>query len=138
MVFILVLLGLSQELPEGAGKETVLKLCQDCHGLATVTMDNRTKDGWKKTIEKMNDRGLEGTDEQFTAVIDYLTKNFGRININKALAEEIAMGIGFPPEESAAIVKYREKNGDFKDWRDLKKVVDADRVEAKKDHIAVR
>src|SRR5258708_4175398 len=109
MVFLLVLFGLLQDLPEGAGKETVLKLCQDCHDLGTVTMDNRTKEGWTKIIEKMGDRGLEGTNAQFTTVIDYLTKNFGRININKALADEIAKGVGFSPEESEAIVKFREK-----------------------------
>ncbi len=136
MVFLLLIASLAQDLPDGPGKETVLKLCQDCHDLGVVTMDNRTREGWQKTLEKMAERGAEGTDEQFETIIAYLTKNFGRINVNKASAEE--MGVLFSPAEAAAIVEYREKNGDFKDWKELAKVVDAAKVEAKKNHIAVK
>ena len=137
MVFLLFM-ALSQDLPDGPGREIVLKLCQDCHDLGLVTMDNRTHEGWQKTVAKMGDRGADGTAEEFEAVISYLTKNFGRINVNKAAAAEIVAGIGFTDAEAAEIVKYREKNGDFKDWRDLKKVVDPANVDAKKDHIAVK
>ncbi len=140
MSILLLFASLAQELPEGPGKEVVLKICRDCHDLDTVTMDNRTKEGWKKTVAKMGDRGAEGTDEQFEAVISYLTKNFGRTNVNTASAEEIAAGTGFSAKEAEAIVKYRAKNGDFKDWRDLKKVegLDPATVDAKKDHVAVK
>ncbi len=140
MLTLLLFASLMQDLPDGPGKDAVLKLCRDCHDLDTVTMDNRTNEGWKKTIAKMADRGAEGTDEQFEAVITYLTKNFGRINVNTAPAEEIAAGVGFSADESQAIVKYREKNGAFKAWRDLAKVegLDAAKVQAKKDHIAVQ
>lgn len=140
MLFLLLFVGLTQDLPDGPGKDVVLKICQDCHDLDTVTMDNRTRDGWKKTVDKMGERGAEGTDEQFEAVVNYLTKYFGRINVNKAPAEEIATGIGFSAKEAEGIVQYREKNGDFKDWKDLKKVdgLDAAKVDSKKDHIAVK
>jgi competence protein ComEA len=138
MHFILLFASLAQDLPDGPGKAEVLKLCRDCHDLDTVTVENRTKDGWKKTIAKMGERGAEGTDEQFDLVIQYLTKNFGRINVNTATADEIVAGVGFTAKEAEAIVGYREKNGVYKDWRDVEKVVDAARVEAKKDHIAVK
>jgi competence protein ComEA len=140
MFFLLLCASLLQDLPEGPGKDTVLKVCQDCHALDTITMDNRTKDGWKKTVAKMGDRGAEGTNEEFEAIIAYLSKNFGRTDVNKASVEEIASGVGFSAKEAEAIVEYRKKNGDFKEWRDLKKVegLDAAKVEAKKDHIAVK
>jgi competence protein ComEA len=140
MLFIFLIASLMQELPEGPGKAEVLKLCRDCHELDTVTMENRTRDGWKKTVVKMGERGAEGTDEQFEAVVNYLTKNFGRINVNKASAEEIVAGIDFSAKEAGAIVQYREKNGAYKNWKDLKNVdgLDAARVEAKKEHIAVQ
>ena len=138
MLFLLLFVGLAQDLPDGPGKETVLKICRDCHDLDTITMENRTKEGWKKTVAKMGDRGAEGTDEQFEAVINYLTKNFGRINVNKASAEEIAAGLDFSAKDSESIVEYREKNGAYKNWKDLIKVVDAAKVESKKDHIAVQ
>lgn len=140
MHLILLFASLAQNLPDGPGKAELQKICLDCHDLDTVTMENRTKEGWKKTVAKMGERGAEGTDEQFEAVIQYLTKNFGRINVNTASADEIAAGIGFTPKEADAIVGYRDKNGVYTDWKDLKKVdgLDAARVDAKKDHIAVK
>jgi competence protein ComEA len=140
MFFILFFVSLAQDLPDGPGKDEVLKICRDCHDLDTITMENRTSEGWKKTVAKMQDRGAEGTDEQYQAIITYLTKNFGRINVNKALAEEIVSGLDFSPAEAQSIVQYREKNGPYKTWRDLTKVegLDAARVEARKDHIGVQ
>ena len=140
MLFLLLFGNPIQDLPEGPGKKEVLAICRDCHDLDTVTAENRTRDGWKKMVAKMGERGAEGTDEQFEAVIAYLTKNFGRTNVNKAPAEEIVSGLDFSAKEAAAIVQYREKNGPFKTWQDLTKVegLDPARVEAKKDHIAVQ
>jgi competence protein ComEA len=140
MLFLLLFGTPIQDLPEGPGKKEVLAICRDCHDLDTVTAENRTRDGWKKMVAKMGERGAEGTDEQFEAVIAYLTKNFGRTNVNKAPAEEIVSGLDFSAKEAAAIVQYREKNGPFKTWQDLTKVegLDPARVEAKKDHIAVQ
>jgi len=140
MIFLLLFASLTQNLPDGPGKDALVKLCQDCHDLDQVTVDNRTKDAWKKTILKMIDRGAEGTDEQFEAIVNYLAKNFGRINVNQAPAAEIASYLDFSAKEAEAIVRYREKNGVFKEWRDLKKVegLDGAKVEAKKDHIGVQ
>lgn len=140
MILLLLFASLTQDLPDGPGKDAVLKVCQDCHDMDTVTEENRTRESWKKTVAKMADRGAEGTDEQYEAIVNYLTKNFGRVNVNKATADEIVSGAGFTADQAAAIVQYREKNGDFKNWRDLAKVdgLDAAKVEAKKDHIAVQ
>ncbi|HVO99895.1 MAG TPA: helix-hairpin-helix domain-containing protein [Bryobacteraceae bacterium] len=138
MLLLILIAGLAQDLPDGPGKETVLKLCQDCHDLGMVTMDNRTREGWQKTVTKMGERGAEVSDDQFETIVAYLTTHFGRINVNKASAAEIAAGAGFSEQEAVEIVKYRDKNGEFKDWKDLKKVVDPAKVEAKKDHIALK
>jgi competence protein ComEA len=138
MLFLILFAGLAQDLPDGPGKETVLKICRDCHDLDTITTENRTKEGWKKTVAKMGDRGAEGTDEQFEAVVVYLTKYFGRINVNTATAEEIAAGLDFSAKEAESIVQYREKNGAYKNWKDLNAVIDAAKVEARKNHIAVQ
>jgi competence protein ComEA len=138
MFFLFLFANLVQDLPDGPGKAEVLKICTQCHDLDTVTADNRTRDGWTKMVAKMGDRGAEGTGEEFEAVIKYLTKNFGKINVNTATPDEIAAGLEFSAKEAAAIVDYREKNGVYKDWKDLEKVVDAAKVEAKKDHIAVK
>jgi competence protein ComEA len=140
MLFLLLFASLAQDLPDGPGKDTLLKLCRDCHDLDTVTVENRTRDGWQKIMAKMIDRGADGTDEQFEAIVIYLTKNFGRINVNKAPAAEIASYLGFSSKEAEAIVQYREKNGAFKDWKEVRKVegMDPAKVDAKKDHIGVQ
>jgi competence ComEA-like helix-hairpin-helix protein len=140
MLSLLLFTALMQDLPDGTGKDLVLKLCRDCHDLDQVIAENRTKDAWSKTVAKMGDRGAEGTEEQFEAIINYLAKNFGRININKATPEEIASGLGFSAKEASAVVGYRTKNGAYKDWQDLKKVegLDAAKVDAQKDHIALK
>jgi competence ComEA-like helix-hairpin-helix protein len=138
MLILLLFASLSQDLPDGPGKAEVLKICTDCHELDVVVQENRTKDAWKKTVAKMGDRGAEATDQQFEAIIAYLTKYFGRINVNKATADEIVAGVDFTPKEADAIVQYRDKNGPFKAWKDLGQAIDPARVEAKKDHIAVQ
>ena len=140
MIFLLLFASFGQNLPDGPGKDTLLQVCQDCHELDVITADNMTREGWKKMVAKMGERGAEATDEQFAAIVEYLTKYFGRINVNKASAEEIAAGLKFSPKEAAAIVDYRGKNGVYKDWKDLKKVegLDAAKVDAQKNHIAVQ
>ena len=140
MFFFLLLGNLIQDLPDGPGQKEVLKICRDCHDLETITMENRTKESWRKTVAKMGDRGAEGTDEQYEIIVTYLAKNFGRTDVNKAPAEEIVSGLNFSSKEAEAIVQYREKNGPYKTWRDLKNVegLDPARVDAKKDHIAVQ
>ena len=125
MLFFLLFATLAQDIPDGPGKELVLKQCRDCHDLDTVISENRTKDAWRKTLVKMGDRGAEMTDEQFEVIVNYLARNFGRVNVNKATAEEIASGLGFSAKESQAIVVYRGKNGTYADWQELKKVMDA-------------
>lgn len=140
MVFLLLFAALTQDLPDGPGKEPLKKICQDCHELDQVIIDRQTKESWKKTVIKMIDRGAEGTDEQFELIVNYLAKNFGRVNVNKATAEEIGAELQLSPSESASVVAYRQKNGDFKEWKDLKKVdgLDPAKIEAKKDHIALK
>jgi competence ComEA-like helix-hairpin-helix protein len=140
MHLIFLTLMLAQTLPDGPGKAEVLKVCQSCHELDTVTMDNMTGEAWKRTVAKMAERGADGTDEEYAAIVAYLTKNFGRINVNTATAGEIAAGLDLSAKEAEAIVGYRDKNGVYKDWKDLKKVegLDAARVDARKDHIALK
>ena len=84
--------------------------------------------------------GAQGTDDDYTAILEYLVKNFPAnppVNVNKATAAQLASGLGFTTAESEAVVTYRDKNGDFKTLDDLKKVpdLDAKKVDAKKARI---
>jgi len=60
-----------------------------------------------------------------------------KVNINKASSRVLTNFFKLFPEEGEAIVAYREKNGEFKDWQDLQKVprLDASKIEKRKDSI---
>src|ERR1700733_797513 len=70
------------ELPGGPGKAETVRVCGKCHLLAQATSLRQAKAGWSQTISKMVDLGAEGTDAEFTAILNYLVKNFGSPNAN--------------------------------------------------------
>jgi competence protein ComEA len=130
------------ELPDGPGKATLLKVCSSCHSPDNVLANGQDRAGWEATINKMAGFGANASDDEFTEILDYLTKNFppptAPVNVNKATTAQLVSGLGLSTAEGDAIVKYREKNGDFKTIDDLKKVpdVDAKKIDAKKDKLA--
>ena len=128
------------ELPAGPGKDTLIRVCSSCHSPDNVIANGQDRDGWEATITKMAGFGAQGTDDDYTAILEYLVKNFPAnppVNVNKATAAQLESGLGFTTAESEAVIKYRDKNGDFKTLDDLKKVpdLDAKKVDAKKARI---
>ena len=65
-------------------------------------------------------------DEERTVIIDYLTKNFGRISVNTASAEEIESLLRLSTKDAKAIVSYRSEHGPFQSLDESKKVPDID------------
>lgn len=130
----------STEFPDGPGKDALLKTCSRCHSPNLVIANGQDREGWENTITKMVSLGAVGTDEDFTAILDYLAKNFPqqtKINVNKATAAALETGLSLSTKEAEALIAYRDKNGDFKSLEDLKKVpqVDAKKLDAKKDSL---
>jgi quinoprotein glucose dehydrogenase len=72
------------DLPDGPGKVETAQLCGGCHSLDQATSLRQGQAGWKETISKMVNLGAEGSDVQFTAIVNYLAKNFGSGNANPA------------------------------------------------------
>jgi competence ComEA-like helix-hairpin-helix protein len=130
----------SAQLPEGNGKVQVGKICSGCHELSTVTGSRRTRIGWQENVDDMVTRGAEGSDEDLRAVVDYLTRYFGKINVNTASAKDLESFLGVSENSAEAIVAYRRQNGDFKDFTQLTKVpgVSLTTLQAKKSQIAFR
>lgn len=124
------------EFPPGPGRDVTLRMCSKCHSPNILLATGRTQQGWEEIITKMTTLGLQGTDEEFTTVLDYVTASFPlKVNVNKAAAPQLVSVLALTSEEATAIVSYREKNGDYKTIDDLKKVtgVDPKKIEAKKD-----
>jgi competence protein ComEA len=129
------------QLPEGPGKEITQQVCGNCHASDVLLAHRQSRDEWVNEIQKMITAGAEGTEEQFTAVLDYVSKYLGpsaaRINVNKATAADLESGLGLSTKESAAVVKYRSDKGAFKTVEDLKKVPDLDfkKIETQKERL---
>jgi competence protein ComEA len=133
-----------KDFPDAPAKEFVNKICLQCHEPAQLLSQKRTESDWRTTIARMSQKGIPGTAEQYDAITAYMAKNFGKqedstkINMNKAKAEEIVTSIGLTPEEAQALVTYREKHGDYREWGEMLVVygVDGRKLEAKKDKMS--
>ncbi len=129
------------ELPAGAGKDTLIRVCSKCHSPDNVIANGQDRTGWENTITKMAGFGAVATDDEFTEILEYLVKNFPpatTIHVNQATAAQLETGLGLSTTEAEAVIDYRKKNGDFKSLDDLKKVpgLDAKNLDAKKDRLA--
>ena len=130
------------DIPDGAGKATTVRICTSCHGAEMWSTSHKSADDWDRTITSMTEKGLSISDADYGVVLDYLSKNLGtqpaKLNVNTATSDQLAKTLGIDPKEADAIVAYRTKNGNFKDLDGLKKVegLDATKVDAKKDAIA--
>ncbi len=130
----------AKKLPDGAGRETVAKVCIDCHGSANFRKARLSRDDWSDKVDDMVERGAKGTDDELDAVIEYLAKNFGpdsKVVVNTAPFEELKSVLGLTFPEAEAVVAYRDANGTFHSLVDLEKVpgVDTKKLEARKDKL---
>jgi competence protein ComEA len=130
-----------KSLPEGKGKDVVVKSCLECHGAATFRKARKEPGEWGDAVDEMIDRGAKVETSQVETLVAYLVKNFGagaKVQMNSAPLEEVKSVLGFSVPEAQAVVEYRDNHGPYKEWRDIAKVpgVDAAKVEAKKDSMA--
>ena len=133
-----------QDLPPGEGRETLMRVCTACHDIEAVPRLHYSREGWANLVSSMKDMGADATDAELAQIVNYLAKNFGKVqeaakktNVNNATAKEIEAALGFTTKESELIVAYRTKNGNFKDVDSLLKVegVDAAKIQSAKDKI---
>ena len=111
------------DLPAGEGKDVLLTMCTNCHGLAQVTSVKYSKKFWAAVVDDMVTRGAEGSDEDVNLAIAYLARNFGKpVNINTAAAKEIETDLSFTAAEAQSVVQYRTDKGAIKSFEELAKV----------------
>jgi competence ComEA-like helix-hairpin-helix protein len=140
-------------LPPGEGQAIVQQKCASCHALKVVTGKRASRQQWSTIVDQMVTRGADVSDDDIDTLLDYLVKNFGPatgqagtekghdrtgpVNVNTASASELVAALDLTAEESTSIVSYRERNGNFKEWRDLTKVpgVEAKKIESNKDRL---
>jgi competence protein ComEA len=133
-----------KDFPEAPAKEYVAKICLQCHEPAQLLGQRKTESDWKSTVARMAQKGVPAPAEQYDAVAAYMAKYFAKeedrtkINMDKAKADEIVAAIGLTPEEANALVTYREKHGDYREWGEMLVVygVDGRKLQANKDKMS--
>jgi competence ComEA-like helix-hairpin-helix protein len=118
--------GVAQPAEDAKGAAAFARVCSLCHDGARILSNRRSKSQWTEVIEKMMERGAQVSDEDFEVVMDYLLRHYGRINVNKAEAEDLAMVVGVSKKDAEAIVRYRQAQGDFPDFDALARVPEID------------
>lgn len=143
--FILICPARAQnDFPEAPAKEYISKICLQCHEPAQLLSQKKTESDWKATVARMAQKGVPAPSEQYDAIAAYMAKYFRKeedhtkINMNKAKADEIVAAIGLTPDEANALVTYREKHGDYREWGEMLVVygVDGRKLEANKDKMS--
>ena len=73
-------------MPNGPGKEIVLRACVKCHSLKVTTSKRATEDEWATSVNTMVNRGAVLSDDEVDEVIDYLSKNFKPVELEREAA----------------------------------------------------
>ena len=63
-------------LPDGAGKDLVMRACVKCHNLKIITTKRASEEEWTRSVDNMVNRGAVLSDDEADEVIDYLSHNF--------------------------------------------------------------
>ena len=75
-----------KNLPEGAGKAPLVRMCSVCHELERVLGVRHSPHEWAAILENMSQRGAQGTDEEWDALFEYLSQHFGPRRAGSAAA----------------------------------------------------
>lgn len=66
------------DIPDGEGKDIVMKVCTPCHGTSEFSNRRLTRQEWDDKVDNMAARGARASDEEFDLIVKYLAKNFGK------------------------------------------------------------
>src|SRR5579863_3211998 len=60
------------------GRELVEDVCTYCHNLDRLRGKELSREEWRGLIKGMISEGAPVTDEEYSMILDYLVKNYGR------------------------------------------------------------
>lgn len=64
--------------PKDRGRELVEDVCTYCHNLDRLRGKQLSREEWRGLIKGMISEGAPVTDEEFSVILDYLVKHYGR------------------------------------------------------------
>ena len=119
-------------LPDGPGRQTVERVCGNCHTAELVSDRRGDLQTWTRTVNTMLNRGAKATPQEAVEIIAYLAMQFGAdvsvgpILVNQYMTADLELALEIPETEAKAIVNYRATNGKIKSWEDLVKIPGVD------------
>jgi competence ComEA-like helix-hairpin-helix protein len=120
-------------------EEAFTRNCVKCHPVDRIAGSRRTRTQWEEVMTTMQTaRGAVIPDDDWDVIQTYLVKHYGRVNVNRATADDLVEVLGVTPETAAAIVKYRKEHGEFVDYDAFSKVpgLDLEKLEKLRDAIS--
>jgi competence ComEA-like helix-hairpin-helix protein len=135
---LIVVIGAQAQDQNDAPAAAFRRVCSSCHDADRILATRRTRTQWEEVIEKMIDRGAEGTSGDFTTAEEYLLRVSGRVNVNRAASKDMVLVLGLTQKDADAIAEYRKANGEFKDFDALCKVpgIDLEKLKQGRDAIS--
>jgi cytochrome c5 len=67
----------TEGLPEGQGRDLVLRACVSCHDLKTTVSQRKTAAAWRRTVDEMIRLGTRLTTDEAEVITNYLATRFG-------------------------------------------------------------
>ena len=64
-----------EPLPEGKGKDVVMRLCSGCHAVTVFSKERHTPEKWASIVDNMVSKGMDATDEELDTINTYLSTN---------------------------------------------------------------
>ena len=65
-----------KSLPEGQGRDVMVKVCSQCHSPEIAAQQKLDAQGWKDLVNQMANNGANGTDAEFDTIAKYLATAF--------------------------------------------------------------
>src|SRR6476660_8845893 len=81
------------------------RVCSSCHDADRILATRRTRTQWEEVIEKMIDRGAEGTSDDFTTAEEYLLRVSGRVNVNRATTKDMVTVLAITQKDTDTIAE---------------------------------
>src|ERR1044071_5532283 len=65
-----------KSLPEGQGRDVMVKVCAQCHSPEIAAQQKLDTQGWKDLVNQMANNGANATDAEFDTIAKYLATAF--------------------------------------------------------------
>ena len=65
-----------KSLPEGPGRDVMVRVCAQCHSPEVAAQQSLDATGWKALVDQMANNGAQASDAEFDTIAKYLATSF--------------------------------------------------------------